>query len=94
MKYTITRGKCREWPTREYTLEEILARARRDGRTIQDGYGRSRIHGARKLQVVDRTKKRPPVILIAVQEDEEEEKKRLQQEAQRQTVRIKLPVDL
>lgn len=91
MKYTITRGKCREWPTREYTLEDILARARRDGRTVQDGYGRSNIRGARKLQVVDRTKKRAPVILIAMQEEEEE--KRVQQEAQ-QTVRVKLPVDL
>lgn len=70
MKYTIARGKCREWPTREYTLEEIQARAKRDGRVVRDGYGRSHLRGARKLQAVDRTKARAPVVFILVPEEE------------------------
>jgi hypothetical protein len=71
VKYTITRGKCREWPTREYTLEDVLKRAARDGRIVRDGYGRSRIRAARKLMALDAKGKRSPVILTLMPEPEE-----------------------
>jgi hypothetical protein len=70
VKYTITRGKNDAWPTREYSLEDIQARATRDGRAVRDGYGRSRLRAARKLLAVDKRGKRPPVVFLAVDEPE------------------------
>lgn len=71
MKYTITRGKNDAWPTREYTLSDIQARAAKDRRTVRDGYGRSRIREARKLMALDTRGKRAPVVFQAVDEPDE-----------------------
>lgn len=78
MKYVITRGKCQAWPSREYTVDEVLARARRDDRIVRDGYGRPRLRSARKLVVSDRKFARSPVILIAVQEPEKIDSSRVE----------------
>jgi hypothetical protein len=37
------------WPRKDYTISEIEAKAKRQGLTIRDGYGRTRIRSARKL---------------------------------------------
>lgn len=37
------------WPRKDYTISEIEAKARKQGLTVRDGYGRSRIRQARKL---------------------------------------------
>jgi hypothetical protein len=39
------------WPRKEYTLSEIEGKARRQRLVIRDGYGRTRIHQARKLML-------------------------------------------
>ncbi len=69
--YRITSGGTQEWPTRDYSLEEIQAHARRDNRFIRDGYGRDRIRDARKLKAMDRKGRRKPVIFSAIDLEEE-----------------------
>lgn len=71
MNYRITSGGTKEWPTREYSIEDIQAHAKRDDRFIRDGYGRDRIRDARKLKAMDRKGRRPPVNFSAVDLAEE-----------------------
>jgi hypothetical protein len=68
MNYVIAHGGgSREWPTREYTLADIVTRAHRDKRIIVDGYGRANVRNARTLLIRDRNGARPPVRMRAVE---------------------------
>lgn len=64
MKYKLARP-ARGWPNKEYTLSDVQALARRQGRQIRDGYGRLRIRQARKLCVSG------GIVLVAIDDAQE-----------------------
>lgn len=69
--FRIARGAtARGWANKPYTLEQVLARARKDNRYVVDGYGRSRLRNARKLQAVDRLHVRPSVIFVEAEPEQ------------------------
>lgn len=70
-KFRIARATGqRGWTNQEYTLEQIMRRARRDNRYVVDGYGRQRVRAARKLQAVDRLRKRPTIVFAEIEQEE------------------------
>lgn len=70
--FRIARGGAeRGWVNKPYTLEQVLARARKDNRYVVDGYGRTKLRNARKLVAVDRLRKRTDIVFV---ENEPEQK--------------------